>query len=114
MRIGTLSARLLAAGIISCGGLFPSFSSAMMLGDIALHSNLGQPLRATVPVRVEAGEQLDDSCFSLVRPAQLDDFAYLTQARLTLEEVNGRRQLKIRSQHAISEPYVRLLIQADC
>jgi len=86
----------------------------MMLGDIALHSNLGQPLRATVPLRTEVGEQLDDSCFSLVRPAQQDDFTYLTQARLALEEVNGRLELKIRSQHAISEPFVRLLVQADC
>lgn len=85
-----------------------------MLGDIALHSNLGQPLRATVPVRAEADEQLDDSCFSLVRPEQQDDLTYLTQARLVLEEVNGRLQLRIGSQHAISEPFARLSIQADC
>jgi len=86
----------------------------MMLGDIALRSSLGQPLRATIPVRAEAGEQLDDTCFSLIRPAQQDDFTYLTQARLALEEVNGRLQLKISSQQAISEPFIRLSIQADC
>jgi len=85
-----------------------------MLGDITLHSNLGQPLRATVPVRADADEQLDGSCFSLVRPERTDDFTYLTQASLALEEVNGRLQLRIRSPQAISEPFVRLLIQADC
>ncbi|MEN6586254.1 MAG: hypothetical protein ABFE02_09465 [Sulfuricella sp.] len=86
----------------------------MMLGDIALHSNLGQPLRASIPVQADLGEQLDDSCFSLVPPERQDDFSYLTQARLTLEQANGRLQLKISSRQPISEPFVNLSIQADC
>ncbi|BCB27791.1 hypothetical protein SKTS_26770 [Sulfurimicrobium lacus] len=86
----------------------------MILGDLALHSSLGQPLRASIPVKADKGEQLDDSCFSLVRPERQDDFTYLTRARLALEQVDGRMQLEISSQHAIGEPFARLLIQADC
>lgn len=86
----------------------------MMFGDIALHSTLGAPLRATVSILANADEQLDDSCFSLVRPERQDDFSYLTQASLRLEAVNGRRLLQIRTQHIIREPFTRLSIQADC
>ena len=85
-----------------------------MLGDIALHSNLGQPLRAWFRFGQTRTSRWMISCFSLVRPERQDDFTYLTQARLELEEVNGQLQLSIRSQHAISEPFIRLLIQADC
>ncbi|MFN3398006.1 MAG: FimV family protein, partial [Sulfurimicrobium sp.] len=35
-------------------------------------------------------------------------------ARLELEEVNGQQRLNVRSQQAVSEPFIRLLIQADC
>lgn len=114
MRIRVLTARLLAVAAVSGAALSPCSSSAMMLGDVVLHSSLGQPLRAVIPVRANADEQLDAGCFSLARPEQQDDFTYLTQARLDLEEVDGQSQLNIRSQHAISEPFIRLLVQADC
>lgn len=114
MRIRTMAARLLAAGLVSCAALFPFSSSALVLGDITVHSSLGQPLRATVPVRVGTDEEVEAGCFSLVRPERQDDFTYLTSARLILEEVNGRLQLGVRSQQSISEPFVRLLIQVDC
>lgn len=110
----TLAARLFAAGFLSCAGLFPMSSSALMLGEITLHSYLGQALRATVEVRSDAGEQVDGSCFSLTRPGQQDDFTYLTQARLALQEANGRMQLVIHSQQAIGEPFFRLMVQANC
>lgn len=114
-RVVGLRAELVAAGLLSCAGLFPLSSSALALGDLAIHSNLGQPLRVTIPVRAGSGEQIDGACFSLARPEQKDDsFAYLTQARLALEESGGRFQLKISSANAINEPFIKLLLQANC
>lgn len=109
-----MTRRLLAAGVISSAGLAPLPASALMLGEIAAHSYLGQIFRATIPLTPGAGEELDSRCFTLIRPARQDGGAYLSQAHLGLEHKKGQQYLSIRSTNAINEPFVQLLLQADC
>lgn len=112
-QVDHLKVALIAAGLISCAG--PLSSSAMLLGELAVHSHLGQPLRASIPLKAGLDEELDSRCFSLARPEGQGDYAsYLTQARLELVETGGQFQLKIRSAQAINEPFLRLLVQGNC
>jgi hypothetical protein len=108
-----LKVALIAAGLISCAA--PLSSSAMLLGELAVHSHLGQPLRASIPLKADLDDELDSRCFSLARPEGQGDYdSYLTQARLELVETGGQFQLKIRSAQAINEPFLRLLVQGNC
>ncbi|MBU0593378.1 MAG: hypothetical protein KKH74_06530 [Gammaproteobacteria bacterium] len=102
-----------AAGLIACA--VPLSSSALLLGELRLHSHLGQPLSASVPLKAGPDEELDSRCFSLYRPEGKGDSAsYLTQARLELLETDGQFQLTIRSSQSINEPFLRLLVQENC
>ncbi|MBZ0104223.1 MAG: hypothetical protein K8H84_01205 [Sulfuricella denitrificans] len=104
---------LIAAGLISCA--VPLATSAMLLGELTVNSPLGQPLRASIPLKASPEEELDSRCFSLVRPEGPSDYAsYLTQARLELLEKNGQFQINIHSVQAVNEPYVRLRVQENC
>lgn len=109
------SKRLVAASIV-CACLVSPPSFALSLGDITVHSRLGQPLRATVPVLTAPGETVEDNCLSLgKRPQQGDDgSSYLTQGRLSLETTGGRTHVKIVGYQAISEPFITLRVQVDC
>lgn len=108
-----LKVALIAAGLISCAA--PLSSSAMQFGELTVHSHLGQPLRASIPLKAGPDEELDARCFSLARPEGQSDYAsYLTQARLELVDTGGQLQLKIRSAQAVNEPFLRLLVQGNC
>ncbi len=112
-KAGHLKTVLIAAGLISCAA--PLSSSALLLGELRLHSYLGQPLRASIPLKAEPDEELDSRCFSLVRPETRGDSAsYLTQARLDVVEASGQFQLKIHSLQPVSEPFLRLRVQESC
>ncbi|MDO9114397.1 MAG: hypothetical protein Q7U63_11455 [Polaromonas sp.] len=112
-QVDHLKVALIAAGLISGASSFSS--SAMQFGELSLHSYLGQPLRASIPLKANPDEEMDSRCFSLGHPANQSEYAsYLTQARLELVESGGQFQLLIRSAQAINEPFLRLLVQSNC
>ena len=109
--------RLIKAGILTCACLAPiNHASALVFGELGLHSYLGQPLVASVPIVVRQGEQVDTACLSLGRqPIQSDtQLPYLTQAVLALEQVGSSITLKITTSRALNEPYIKLLLQSNC
>ena len=55
LHLSALSAALLAA--------LPAWGVGF--GDIVMHSRIGEPLRAEVPIKTEPGENIESSCFSL-------------------------------------------------
>lgn len=112
-QVDLLKALMTAAGLIACA--VPLSSSALLLGELRLHSHLGEPLSASIPLKFGPQEELDGRCFSLSRPESKGDSAfYLTQARLELVETDGQFQIKIRSSQSINEPFLRLLVQENC
>ena len=111
-RVNHIRAALIAAGLLSCGGLYSLSASAMRFGEPVTHSYLGQALRVVIPVHADSDELLESKCFTLGRPEnQGYDVSYLTQARMAVDE-NG--MLKIQTLHAINDPFVRLFVQVDC
>lgn len=115
-RQGCSKARLIQGGISIYAGLVSLNASAFVLGDLELHSYLGQPLRASIPITVGRDELVGPECFSLGKPSSRGEssLSYITQAALRLEETPGRVSLKISTAASIQEPYVKLLIQAGC
>jgi len=84
----------------------------MTLGDLALESAIGQPLRARIPVSLQPGEGLSTGCVSLVRPPGDASDQYLTRAAL---DVTGNgREILISTPYAIEAPVVYLRLRAGC
>ncbi|HSD61232.1 MAG TPA: hypothetical protein VLC55_10310, partial [Burkholderiales bacterium] len=87
-------------------------AAAMTLGDLALESGIGQPLRARIPVSLQPGEELSAGCVSLVRPPGDAPGQYLTRAAL---DVTGNgREILISTPYAIETPVVYLRLRAGC
>jgi len=59
------SSKLKSALIVVGGSLAASPASALELGDVKVHSTLGQPLRASIAYALGPNETVSDSCVSL-------------------------------------------------
>ncbi|MEW6561898.1 MAG: hypothetical protein AB1400_01520 [Pseudomonadota bacterium] len=109
--------RLMLAGIGLAASLgMPGAASALGIGELTLHSKLGQPLLARVPLSLEANETLDASCLSL-QPAvagEEDAAIYMTRLRLSLTEENGAHTVTIRSNSPMNEPFAKVRLQVKC
>jgi hypothetical protein len=93
--------------------LHPGSVSAVALGNIALQSSLGQPLRVAIPVALSAGETLDTSCLKLVRDP-MDGTPQLLTGRVSVERNAASTQLIVTTPRAVDEPALRLSVQAGC
>ena len=103
--------RLLMAPLLA--GLFAGPAAALTLGDIRVLSHLGEPLHATLPVRLEADEVLESRCLKLV-----PDREGLGSATLQLTsrlELRGRvGEIVIGSRQAMTDPILRFNLQVQC
>ena len=106
--------QLLNLGMLAGFAMLPAHRVyALELGEIAVHSFLGQPFRASVPIGIAAGEEVDGSCFSLGKPSD-SRLSYLAHANLSVGETAGRRVLNISTLQSVGEPYVKLVLNANC
>lgn len=87
-------------------------ASAVGLGEITLHSRIGEPLRAEVPV-FASGESLDAACFSLT-PLPGADFPVITAGRIRLMRIGQDYRLIITGSKAIDEPVAVISLRAAC
>ena len=74
--------------------LEPGIAAGVSLGELDVESRLGQPLNATVPIRIGAGESLTKACVTLPSAAgaelkNLPDYLYGVQ--LCVAPGNGLR-----------------------
>jgi hypothetical protein len=83
------------------------------LGNIALQSSLGQPLRAVIPVALSAGETLNTSCLKLVRDP-ISGTPQLLTGRVSVERNAASTRLIVTTPRAMEEPALRLSVQAGC
>lgn len=91
----------------------PGVAAALSLGSAQLDSGLGQPLDLTIPVRTEAGEDLDPKCIRLVNPVD-DQLPALTIARISLERDGMLLMARIQSLLPINEPALRVVVEVGC
>ncbi|UCV22139.1 type IV pilus assembly protein FimV [Ferribacterium limneticum] len=103
--------RLLRHGLLSAA-IFSGSASAVGLGEITLHSRIGEALRADIPV-ISGGESLNAACFSL-GPVPGADFPVITAARTRLVRIGPDYRLILTGSKAIDEPVVVISLRAGC
>ena len=103
VRLSTLGAALLTA----------THAWAIGFGDIVLHSRVGEPLRAEVPISAEAGDNIEASCFSLAQPGG-SDLPVISNARIRLVREGNNYRLHITGSKPVSEPIYLIGLRAGC
>lgn len=88
-------------------------SWALGIGNIDVHSNLGEPLFASVPL-VDASNKIDAQCFKLRR--QVDGFpSEAVAASIELKsQADGSAKLVIKSYQVFNDPIVELTLTSHC
>ncbi len=103
--------------VICLLGLVPASALALGLGDIHLRSALNAPLNAEIDLTATAEElaSLRTAISNRDTFARygLDYPAFLANATVQAEKLNGRDILRVRSPEAITEPFITLLIDAS-
>lgn len=93
--------------------LFSGNALAVGFGEIVLHSRIGEPLRAEVPILAAKGEDVEAACFSLagIRNA---DLPVITSARFRLNRSGSNLTLTITGTQAVAEPIFVIGLRAHC
>jgi len=92
--------------------LTPALASAIGLGEITLHSRIGEPLMAEVPI-ISSHEAPLATCFSMVA-LRGSDFPVITNAKPRLIKRGSSYILQIVGTRPISEPIFAVGIRANC
>lgn len=98
--------------ILLCAAILPGAASAVGLGEITLHSRIGEALRADIAVH-SGGEPLDAACFSL-GPVAGADFPAITAARTRLVRIGQDYRLILTGSQSIDEPVFVIRLRAAC
>lgn len=105
---------LLVAGVFS----YSTWSMALGLGDITVHSALNQPLKADIALVDAAGLSAGDLSASL---ATADEFAragvervfFLNDLKFTPILHGNRQMIRVTSRKPVNEPFLNFLVQLD-
>jgi hypothetical protein len=107
------SGRRFLPALVALGGgcgLLAGPVSALELGEIQVHSSLGQPLRASVSFALQPNEQIHDYCIYLKPGILADGFPSVSNAAITV----GSGAIGITGRTAIREPLLSLQLTVDC
>ena len=112
----SLSARTIKLTSLLSALLFASGNAvALGLGNLVVHSRLGQALRAEVRLIETPGtSHPGETCFRLGAADGNEDLPVLTHARLRLEQSGGQSHLLITSLQTINEPVLRVNVHVGC
>ncbi len=100
------------APALLCLALLSGSAQAVGLGDIALLSPIGEPLRAVVPV-TGADKSWRAECFSLA-PTGDGDLPVVSEARIRLARIGENFRLVIVASKPISEPVIVVKLRVGC
>jgi hypothetical protein len=104
------SRSLIPALVAASGGLAALPATALELGDIAVNSSLGQPLRASIAYALAPNETLADTCVSLQGGASASGLPPVTRASVSV--ANG--VISIAGKIAVSEPLMSMRVNIRC
>lgn len=107
-----MSSRLLRLSALSAA-LVSTYAGAVGFGEVVLQSRVGEPLKAEVPLFVNAGEQIESACFSL-NPIRNSDLPVVTAARSRLVRDGQNYRLIITGSKPIAEPIFVVSLRAGC
>jgi len=94
-------------------GMVSSSARAVALGDAAVLSAVGQPLRVAIALTSTAGDNFATDCFGLVEPTGDGPPAIVT-AKVSLERGAAGSRLVVTTTRAVNEPALRLAVEARC
>ncbi|MFP3922541.1 FimV/HubP family polar landmark protein [Pseudomonas sp. W5-36] len=111
-----LRSGLLAIGLASAALLHSSVAAALGLGDISLHSALGQPFNADVELIEAGGMSPEEIVVGLAPPeafakAGVERVFFLNDLRFTPVIRGNRSVIHIESHKAVTEPYLNFLVR---
>jgi len=112
--IGLVS-QSLAYGSMALLAVAPAPVGAVSLGEIELKSKLGQPLNATVPLSLRAGETLAKNCVQLAPPGGTA-LGAPPGIRMTSPPVTGpgTYQVRVQTANPLHEPMYELSLMVRC
>ncbi len=87
-------------------------AGAIDLEEIALHSRLGQPLRALIPIH-GATEQFESDCFTLAA-ASPGELPTVTSGEIRLLRIGKEVRLLISGNQPITEPAFQIKLHVGC
>ncbi|MFG6428529.1 FimV family protein [Roseateles sp. LYH14W] len=94
-------------------GLAPQEAQALGLGRPQIHSALGKPLDASIPLTLAEGEQLTDACVRAeVSAGEARVPAGLLQMRVEGEP--GQQRIRLQSLVRVDEPALRITLALGC
>lgn len=93
-----------------------SGAKAAGIGELSLFSRLGEPIDASLDVRLGKGEVIDDSCLSLSAVDRNDatGAAALVESGLTLKFDPVGSKIEIRSKRPLRDPIATFRIEVNC
>ena len=97
----------LAAALL---GFAPALAPALGLGDLVVHSSLGEPLEATLAITATPEESVSAECFFVTRPPA----AGLPPVMRVAFTVESRTRVRLRSASSVTEPAAVLRVNASC
>lgn len=111
-----LRSGLLAIGLASAALLHSSVAAALGLGEISLHSALGQPFNADIELIEAGGLSPEEIVVGLALPeaftkAGVERVFFLNDLRFTPVIRGNRSVIHIESHKAVTEPYLNFLVR---
>ncbi|MBL0143941.1 MAG: hypothetical protein IPP91_18025 [Betaproteobacteria bacterium] len=88
-------------------------AAALGMGDLQVHSSLGEPLDATVALKTLPGEAVEPGCFRLGN-ARATDLLVAAQPTIAIETLAAASRLRLRTVSAIQEPVLQIRLNASC
>lgn len=104
------SIRLKSALVAVGGGLAALPASAIELGDVKVHSTLGQPLRASIAYALAPNEVISDACVSLVGGPNASGMPTVSGASMIVAD----GVIAIAGRSIVSEPLVSMRLNIRC
>ena len=104
------TARRLLPLVALSGGLAATPAAALELGDIAVHSNLGQPLRASIAYALAPNEMLSNTCLSISTGRSTSGLPGIGASSVRITE----RAIMITGVSPIREPMLATRVTIDC
>lgn len=108
-----MKAKPLALALALTAAFSPGIVHAIGLGEIVLHSRIGEALRAEVPILAAPGESPETLCFSLANLRNAD-FPVITSAKTRIVQRGLDYKLQITSSKPVYDPIFMLGIRAAC
>ena len=92
---------------------FSNYACALGFGEVTLHSRIGQPLSAEVPVYGSSAQEIETACFSL-KPVPGSELPVISTGRTRLIRKGEEFRLQITGGQIIAEPVFMIALRASC